>query len=265
MPRCYLGAINDVPLAADEVGKLVKVFVEDGDSVAAGDVVAQIDDNDAVMARDVAQYKYVGAVKQATSDVSVQAAKKAQAFARASYDLILKANERKAGAYTEIEVERAKLDWERAGLQIDLAQHEMEVARAEAWASNAQLKQAEAMIERRKLKSPFAGVVNQVVREAGEWVNAGEPVVHLVQMDRLRVHGRIDADRYDWKDIRNRPVEITVDLPGGGTHVVNSQIGFASQVVEDDGAFRVWAEVENTQVGDQWLMGPGLGATMSFR
>ena len=103
-----------------------------------------------------------------------------------------------------------KLDWERSGLQIDLAKHEMEVPAPRPGPSNAQLKQAEAMIERRKLKAPFRGVVNQVIREAGEWVNAGDPVVHLVQMDRLRVHGRIDADRFDWKAIRNRPVEVTV-------------------------------------------------------
>ena len=47
--------------------------------------------------------------------------------------------------------------------------------------------------------------------------------------------------------------------------MVNGQIGFASQVVEDDGAFRVWAEIENTQVGNDWLMGPGLAATMQLR
>jgi multidrug resistance efflux pump len=261
----YLGAIKDVPLAADEVGKLVEVMVDDGVSVPNGAMLAQIDDKDAIMARDVAEYKYKAARKQATNDVSVRAAIAAEGVAKASYDKILQANERQPGSYTETEVLRAKLDWERSGLQIDLAKHEMDVAKDEAYAAWAQLKQAEAMIERRKLKAPFAGVVNQVVREQGEWVNAGDAVVHLVQMDRLRVHGRIEADRFHWKDVVGKPVEVIVHLPGGNTHQVSGKIGFASPVVDDDGTFRVWAEIENTQVGDNWLLGPGLAATMQLR
>jgi multidrug resistance efflux pump len=150
-------------------------------------------------------------------------------------------------------------------LQIDLAKHEMDVARAEAFASNAQLKQANAMIERRKLKAPFGAMVVEVIREEGEWVNAGDPVVHLVQMDRLRVHGRADSQLLHWKDLKNRPVEVTVRLPGGATHVVSGTVGFASPIVESDGHFRIWAEIENSMVGDSWLMGPGLSAAMRLR
>jgi multidrug resistance efflux pump len=160
---------------------------------------------------------------------------------------------------------RANLDWEKSNLQIDMAVHEMDVAKDEAFAAYSQLKQAEAKIERCKLKAPFGGVIIRVVREKGEWVNAGDSIVHLVRMDRLQVHGHIDADRYHWKDVKGRPVEVIVQLPGGGTHTVNGQIGFASPVVDDDGSFRVWAEIENTQVGDVWLMGPGLAATMRLR
>jgi multidrug resistance efflux pump len=262
---CYLAAIQDVPLAADEVGKLVNVQVSDGDSVSAGEVVAQIDDKDAALARDVADYKYKAAKKQASNDVSVRAAQAAEGVAKASLDKILQANEREPGSYTETEVLRAELDWKRSGLQIDLARHEMEVAYDEAWATYWQLKQTEAKIERCKLKAPFGGVIIEVVREEGEWVNAGDSVVHLVQMDRLRVHGHIRDDRYHWKDIKGRPVEVIVQLPGGGTHSVNGQIGFASPVVDDDSTYRIWAEIENTQVGDGWLMGPGLKATMNLK
>ncbi len=263
--RCYLVAINDVLLAADETGKLIELFVDDGASVSAGDVIAQIDDADAIMAQNVAKYQYEASHKKAKNDISVRAAVASKEVAEVEYEQILKANEKRAGSYTESETLRARLNRDRSGLQIQLAQHEMEVAEAEAWAAYKQYQQAESMVERRKLKAPFSGVVDQVLREQGEWVSAGDAVVHLVQMDRLRVHGRIDKDRFHPNDVQGRPVEVIVQLPGGVTHTVNSQIGFASPVIEEDGAFRVWAEIENTQVGDRWLLGPGFAATMQLR
>jgi macrolide-specific efflux system membrane fusion protein len=263
--HCYLSAINDVLLRADDIGKLLEVAVNDGDSIQTDDLIAQIDDQDAVMAKAVAVHKYNAARKKATNDVSVKAAVAGERVTKASYDNILQANTKQPNAYTEMEVMRAKFDWERSGLQIELAQHEMDVAVDEANAALAEYKQAERMIQRRKLMAPFSGVVDQVILEPGEWVGAGDPVVHLVQMDRLRVHGRIPAELYAPKDVTGRPVEVTVNLAGGGTHVVNGEIGFASNVVDDDGAFRVWAEIENPRVGNSWLLGPGLAAEMKLR
>jgi macrolide-specific efflux system membrane fusion protein len=262
---CYLGAIQDVQLTPDAIGKLVKVFVNDGDSVAEGDVVAQIDDEVAVLAREVARYEYAAAVEAATNDVSVRAAVAANGVETAEVEKIIEANARKSGSYTETEVLRATLKRDHTGLQIEHAKHQMDLDRAQAWVANAKLKQADAEIGRRKLKAPFAGVINQVVREKGEWVGQGDPVVHLVQMDRLRVHGRVNADNFHWNDIKGRVVEVTVHLPGDKSHQVEGRIGFASPVVDDDGTFRVWAEIENTRDGQGWVLGPGFPATMRLR
>jgi hypothetical protein len=60
-------------------------------------------------------------------------------------------------------------------------------------------------------------------------------------------------------------VEVTVHLPGEKSHQVEGRIGFASPVVDDDGTFRVWAEIENTRDGQGWVLGPGFPATMRLR
>jgi macrolide-specific efflux system membrane fusion protein len=263
--RCYLAAINDVSLAADEAGKLIEIFVKEGEAIDARQVVAQIDDNDAVMAREVAGHKYAAAKKTAENEVSVKAAMAANGVAEAALQMVKEANLKRPGAYTETEVLKHTLERDRSRYQIDFAKNEILVALDEARASLAQYKQAQEMIERRKLKAPFGAMVNQVIREAGEWVNVGDPVVHLVQMDRLRVHGSVEANRLHWKDLSGRPVEVTVQLPGGATHVVDGTIGFASPVVDIDGNFRVWADIENSLVGESWLMGPGLPASIKLR
>ncbi len=121
------------------------------------------------------------------------------------------------------------------------------------------------MIERRKLIAPHSGVVNQIFRNEGDWVTPGDPVMHLVRLDQLRVHGRVNADDWGWRDLKGRPIDVVVTLPGGLKQTVSSQIGFASQVIEDDGSFRIWADIDNVREGSGWIMGPGLKAEIQLK
>lgn len=262
---CHVKAIDEVPVPASESGILVGVEVTEGQTIDEDQLVAQIDDREAVMAKSVAMYQYLAAKKQAENPISIEAAVKSQEVSKAELDKAMRANDKISGSFSDIDVRRLKLTYERNGLQIELAKFENAVAAAEALARLEQYKQAEAMIERRKLLSPHPGMVIEVFKHKGDWVNAGDPIAHLVRMDKLRVQGRVSWKAHHWKDLKDRAVEITVDLPGGQTEVVNATIGFASAYVEGDGAYRVWADVPNRRVGQGWLMGPGLTATMRLR
>jgi len=57
-----------------------------------------------------------------------------------------------------------------------------------------QVEIAEVRLERRKLKSPFPGVVVERLKNLGEWVETGESVLRLVRMDVLSVEGYVNAD-----------------------------------------------------------------------
>ena len=260
--RCFLGAIQTVQLPATEAGMLMSIEVEAGDNVTADQPLAQIDDREAVMARGVAMNQYSAAKKQAENQISVDAAQKAYEVAKAELDTAIDANKKVPGTFSAAEVRRLKLTWERSGLQIDLAKFELIVAFLDAKSKYSQYEQADAMIEMRKLKSPMDGVVDYVYLSRGDWVQAGTPVMKIVEMDKLRVHGRVSARLHSWADVLNRDVKVTVTLPGGKTEVLNSKITFASQIVEEDGSFRVHADIPNRQENGSWGMGPGLSASM---
>ena len=265
MIDCHVRAIVEVNVAAEEAGKLVMLAVEEGDTVNEDSVIAQIDDRDAVMSRAVAMYQYKAAKKQAENSISIEAAIKSQEVSKAELDKALASNEKVKGSFSDIDVRRLRLTYQRNGLQIDLARFENDVAAAEARARYAQFEQASAMIERRKLVAPHTGLVNEVFRHKGDWVNAGDPVVHLVRMDTLRVQGRVSAEEYNWEDLKGKPVQIVVTLAGGEPYTVDGTIGFAGEYIEPDGAFRVWADIPNERQGNSWKMGPGLEAKMKLQ
>ena len=56
-----------------------------------------------------------------------------------------------------------------------------------------QVEIAEVRLERRKLKAPFKGVVVERLKHIGEWVETGETVLRIVQMDELSVEGYVNA------------------------------------------------------------------------
>lgn len=260
--RCFLGAIHSVDLPATEAGMLMSIEVEAGDAVTTDQPLAQIDDREAVMTRTVAMNQYSAAKKQAENEISVEAAQKAYEVAKAELDTAMEANKKVPGTFSTTEVRRLKLTWERSGLQIDLAKFELIVAFLDAKAKYSQYEQADAMIDMRKLKSPMDGVVDNVFLSRGDWVQPGTPVMKIVQMDQLRVHGRVPASLHSWSDVLNQEVEVTVTLPGGQKEQLRSKITFASQFVQEDGSFRVHADIPNRQENGSWVMGPGLSATM---
>ncbi|MDG2382719.1 MAG: HlyD family efflux transporter periplasmic adaptor subunit [Pirellulaceae bacterium] len=260
--RCFLGAIHQVSVPATEPGMLMSIEVEAGNPVTAEQPLAQIDDREAVMARTVAKNQYFAAKKQAENQISVEAAQKAFEVAKAELDTAVEANKKVPGTFSTTEVRRLNLTWERSGLQIDLARFELVVAFLDAKAKYSQYEQSEAMIEMRKLKSPIEGLVDKVFLNRGDWVQAGTPVMKVVQMDQLRVHGRVPSRLYSWSDVLNHEVEVTVTLPGGKSEKLRSKISFASNIVEEDGSFRVHADIPNKKMDGGWLMGPGLSASM---
>jgi macrolide-specific efflux system membrane fusion protein len=144
----------------------------------------------------------------------------------------------------------AKMDFKIAGLEEKVTEVEVEAVDNE--------------LERRTLRAPFNGIVEQTFRKQSEWVREGDPVLYLLRMDRLRVEGFVDADKVSPQQIAGAQVEITVDLLGETEATLTGTIDFISPTVESNGDYRVWAEVDNVpqEGGFPWLLRPGAEAEM---
>ena len=265
VPNCLLSMAEEVQIPAQEPGVLKKLPVREGQSVAVGDLLAQIDDEQPRVAAEVAQAKLDVASKQATDDINVRYARAAAEVAKSSYDRGVDANRHIAGAVPEMEIQERWLKWREMTLSIEKAQKEMEVAKLQVAVSQAELKAATVAIERRRITAPINGVVVELSRHQSEWVQNGDPVMRLVRVDLLRVEGFVRATEHSELEIRKgQPVQVVVSLPHKQRETFTGEIVYVKPIVEG-GSFLVRAEVQNRQQNGVWVLSPGLSAEMTVK
>ncbi|MCG8325816.1 MAG: efflux RND transporter periplasmic adaptor subunit [Thiotrichales bacterium] len=168
-------------------GRVIQRFVEPGDQVTGGDLLLQIDDGDFTDKHD----EMLALLRQ-----EEQAIKRDQKL----LDLIVRERQ-----IQEREVERLerlgqeslasksnfdsalqgvlKLKGEESRLR-----HSVETAGSRLLSKQAQLNQAARNLERTRLVTPFPATVNSVMYETGDYANAGQVAVEVVQLNELDLY-----------------------------------------------------------------------------
>jgi len=94
--------------------------------------------------------------------------------------------------------------------------------RAEASAAEAALSLAQAANDRRTVKAPFAGTVDSVDIEVGEWVQAGTPIARLLSLDPIVIKAEIGEQDIAHVRVGSQAIVRLVDgteLPAQVRHV----------------------------------------------
>jgi multidrug efflux pump subunit AcrA (membrane-fusion protein) len=263
--NCLLALDAEAQVPAQEAGVLLKLPIHEGMQVSAGDQLAQIDDTIPQMQRAVAEFKLRVAEREAKDDVNIRYATAAAQVAKADYDQAIEANNKVPGTVPQAEVRQRLLKWREMVLSIEKAEKDQAVAKLQAQVADAELKAAAANLERRRIIAPLDAVIVELTKHEGEWVQAGDPVLRLVRIDRLRVEGFLNAKDYRLSEIQGCPVTVAVKLARGETQTVSGKIVYVKPLVEAGGEFLVRAEVQNVKQNGVWLLSPGLNAEMTIQ
>lgn len=265
VPNCLLSMNEEAEVPAQEAGVLIKIPVREGQAVAKGETLAQIDDALAKMQYNIAYYKLKAAEKEAADDIGIRYAEAAAKVAKAEYDQARDANNKFPGTVPLAEERRLLLKHREMVLSIEKSQKEMALAALQVKVSEAELKAAEAKLEHYHATSPLDAVVVEFSRHEGEWVQPGDPLMRLVRVDRLRAEGYVSASNYSAAEIKGRPVNVIVTLARGRKETFPGKIVYVKPLIEAGGQFLVRAEVDNRKQGDIWLLSPGLSAEMIIK
>ena len=264
VPGCLVSIHDEAHVPAREAGELMGFDAREGKPVQAGQVLGQIDDRDAKTKKEVAELDAEAAEAQATNRVRIDAAIAGAEVAAAELKRSEEANRRSPGTISASQILKERLAVTHAKLQIKLAEHEFAVAGMTSKAKKAQVNATDLEIARRQIVAPVDGVIAQVSKHKGEWVQPGDPVLHIVRMDKLRVEGFLKAQEYAPIDVADRPVTIEVTLTRGRVEKFTSKIEFVSPQIEGTGEYRIWAEVDNRLERNHWVLRPGMTAEMSI-
>ncbi len=262
--HCQVFLINDVDVSAKEAGALVALHVVEGDQVPSGALLAKIDDRQPQFDKLAAELKRDAALAKSQDDIEIRFAEAARGVADAELDQSVDINRRSPGTVSTAELRRLKLTLQKAELQIDRSRLELKIAGMTADVETTAVAAADENIKRRHITAPFGGIVLDILRDEAEWVNAGEPVLRLIRLDRLRVEGFLSARDFNPEDIADRPVTVTIQRAHGQVIQLPGKVVFVSPLMQAGDKYRLRAEVENRVHSNHWVLRPGMTATMTI-
>jgi multidrug efflux pump subunit AcrA (membrane-fusion protein) len=252
--------IDEVELAAREPGQVVQLSVVEGQLVKEDELLAQIDDTEPQILKRRAQVEAAIAKRQASNDVKVRFARKSHEVAQAELQRAKESVEKFAKSVSETELDRLRLAAERTLLEVEQAEHDQQVAALTYDLKQTEVDVAERSIDRKKVVSPLTGMIVELKRRRGEWVQPGDVVARLVRIDRVRAEGFVPANQVT-PDLLGSPAKLEIDLPGKPKSEFTGKIAFVSPEVNPvNGEVRIWAEIENRD----FLLRPGLKAKLTI-
>ncbi len=255
---CIVQYIEKTPIPARADGSLMDLTFREGDIVNKGDVLATIDDTAAKLAVEAKKAEYKEAMLNASNDINIRNARNTEKLARAelkSFEELMK-----QGAIPYWEMKKKEFEADRAALSIELSEMEHKVAQVQMIAKRTELEMAEFELTKRQVTAPLTGQIEERVAQTGQWVQPGEPIATLIQMDKLRVEGDVDALKYAGQIRKGAPVEVTIFTESDKSVPLSGKLGYVSLEINSRGEYRVWVEVANKTIGDDWLFKPGMKA-----
>ena len=212
----YVVAQRKASVASKITGRLVYLAVEEGNRVKQGDVIARLESEDALAAKD-----------QAQAEVKAAQYRLDQAAAELENATLMYHRNKKLAADGYI----AQSDFDSADARFKQARAGVDAFKAALRSGQAALRSAEVMLDYSCLRAPFDAVVltknadiGDIVTPLGAAANAKASVVDLADMKSLQVE--VDVSESNIENVRQgQPCEISLDaLPSerfpGKVHII---------------------------------------------
>ncbi len=212
----YVVAQRKAAVASKITSQLVYLAVEEGDHVKNGQVIARLENEDAIAARD-----------QARANVTVAQYKLQQARTELRDALTRYRRNQKLLAQASI----SKIEYDTSEARYHTAQAGVASAEAAVTASRAALRQAQVTLEYATIRAPFDAVVltknadiGDIVTPLGAAANAKAAVVTIADMSSLQVEADVSESNIGLVKV-GQPCEIQLDaLPdsrfAGKVHMI---------------------------------------------
>lgn len=179
----YLEPYRSIEMDSSENGIIGEIHVKEGDEVSEGDALISLNNRVLEAQLEIAKI-------QAQSNAAVMVAEADLGVAQDRFEKLSRL--KSSGTAHTSEVARAEADVKKAEGQVSIAQEEKQIA-------SFRVKEIEAQIERRILRSPIDGVVLDITRDVSEPASvpssggASKPLVRVAQIDRLKLVVHVPA------------------------------------------------------------------------
>jgi multidrug efflux pump subunit AcrA (membrane-fusion protein) len=267
LEECHIYLDNKVDVPAQEAGVIKELFVKEGQAIKPGEKLVQIEDDIPRQQLCIAEAKLKASEEQAKNPIPKQYAEASLLVAKATYESALAANKKVPGTFPDVKLKEFFLKCQEMDLSIQKAEMDTRIAEKQVDVQQAEMNLADTTLGHRLLRSPLEGdgEVREVKHHVGEWVQAGETVVHVVQMNVLRTEGTLKVSEYAPNEIAGKAVTVKVELARGRTMAFPGKIVFIDPMIRPNGTYIVRAEVQNRIENGQWILFHGMTGQMTIQ
>lgn len=255
-----IAEIDEIEVPAQELGLIRELRVKLGDIVEQDQTLGRVDDSAVRLDRERIATELKIATHRWENDLAEQLAEKALGVADAELARAKQSNVGVPNTVSQTEIDRLQFGRDRAALEVKQAGLNRHQAALTVEQKQQELAIADLAIQRREIRAPSPGLVVEVLRVAGEWVEPGETVVRILNTQRVHAEAMVAAQEVG-ADVAGRRVNVVVAREGqpplrfeGTVNFVDPQINVVS------GECRISAEIENPER----RLRPGQRASMTI-
>ena len=211
-------AYQSVDVHARVGGYIRTMHVDVGDTVRAGDLIAEIEVPelaDELDGAEAVREQLEAEIRRAEREL--ERARAEERLAETLASRLTAVQEREPGLIARQESDAAKLQHESAIAQVRAAEAALAAAQRQTAVADAGKSRSRTMLEFRRITAPFSGVVTSRFADPGAMVRAvaassSQPIVRIAQIDRLRLVVPIPEESA--AEVRvGAPVEVRVGAP----------------------------------------------------
>jgi len=239
-----LKTVEVTSVAAQVQGLLSNVSVREGDRVKIQSPLAAIQSTATELQLQRSKVALDVAQKNFENTIDIELARKTFAVAQNEYLRAVEANKRVEDVYPAIEINRLELVRDRANLEIDRSRYAKEISQLELAKIQIEYRQLEDILDKHNLRAPVSGMVVALEKRVGEWVEPGTVVLRLVEIDRLRIEGFMQAEQADSKWL-NTQAQVELQLSGKTIQTTAKLVFISPEVNPINSQVRVHLDVDN--------------------
>ena len=238
-------------------GKPVMIDLQRGVMVFTGQQIAQLDDRHAQAQFSVANTKLDVARMEAEQTIGMDYAKAQYDTAysdwKRSYDIA----KRTPGAVTDAELEVKQFKVIESQLQMKKAENDHKNQQESVKVQEQEVEVAKTQLDLRKIKTPFNGMVVNVVSQVGKSLREGDPIAEVAMLDKLKVIANVDGNKITREQVDKKRVSVTARSLNGQTDEFAGFVRYAAPSFNHLRQFEVEIEVDNKLVNGHWQLQEG--------
>ena len=241
----------------DSSGEPIPIELERGVLLFAGQQVAQLDDRYPQAQFAVAKTKLAVAKKEAEQTIGMDYAEASLLVAESDYRRKWDIDKRAPGTVTAAEFEIAAFKVKEARLQLDKARIDHENQQESVKVQEEEVRVAQTQLDLRKVKTPFNGMVVNVVSQVGNYLRESDAIAEVAQLDKLKILANVDGTMITQEQVNKKKVTVTVRNPGGQVDEFDGSVRYAAPIFDRLRRFEVEIVVNNRLVNGSWLLKEG--------